>query len=332
MAGAGVPYLAEKLAAYETVEAVTGVNPADAVTGAVKKVAGAYTSGLRRGYNDLLAASEKFGRIDSPQRPRKRMRTYNKRRRFEPSMKRKSKSYQDQDDQGAGVNVVLGRLYNLKLPVPPINNNSAVNSSEGMTMLVRGWKLHRMFYYNKAITTGTQLLTWENVCIHYALIQWECPIEQADINNLLPKKFFRWTEVTGLGAGQKSIQFGKDEQSEDNMYPTQEDPWSFKLNHSSMNPDNGYRVIFHKKKVLRPRTGTINGMNNYSWRFNKYLKLNKVMETQDRDDREFKKPVLEVWWANTVTPLSHPTDTTAASHVDSIKTSKLHTCYFKDLD
>lgn len=258
----------------------------------------------------------------------RRSTTYKKRKttrtsRFQLSRQNTVPAYSVPPDTGVGADVQFGLLKNSELVAPDFNSNN-VGATDSLTCDVRGYKICREFYFNGFFANTTQLGPVE---VHYAIIQWKCPISQASVDALLPEKFFR--------ASYYNDKMGEDfglVGSPSNAYPLAGDPWLMKLNCLAMNPNNGYNIITHKKRVIAPiingdRPAGGKGYGGNCWKIDMWLPIGKKMELEDKNTARWKYPLYEVYWVNAINSMHHSSDT--ASQSGLIKTNVHNKVYYK---
>jgi hypothetical protein len=169
--------------------------------------------------------------------------------RFVPSRPNNIPSYSVGADTGLGLAMRMGLQYNDQLPVPEFDPNN-VSGRDSVHVNVKGYRICRTFY-----TTATSGGTGDcgPVEVNWALIQWECPISDSSVQTLLPQNFFRTSEFVDT----KSVKFGSGT-SDNDAYPLAGDPWTNKIICLPMNPDNGYKIITRRKRLILPRAGALN--------------------------------------------------------------------------
>lgn len=243
-------------------------------------------------------------------------------KRMEPSKKNVSECWNEISDEGDGSQVPIGQLipYNISAPV----FGDGPNRRERQTFFLKGFRICREFYYNR----NSSATNSRPIEIHYAIIQWKCPIDNDDVVapvNKLAKNFFRYNN----GNIDKSRDFGRPIAGQEHLaYTLAGDPWEMYLNCLKMNRNNGYRVLTHRRKVLNCVTSIAEAENRCVWKIDKYYRVNKWMETEDRDSIRYKNPMYEVYWCNYQTPYDFPSDPTAIT--DYIRTNKFHVHYYTE--
>jgi len=302
-----VPYTASSLAsalAAGAGAAMRDVEPDDVIR-AVRKIQGAYRR-TRRRYKAL--------------KPTPKKRKTGSTSRLQPDRPNTVPATSLPPDTGAGATLQEGVLYNDQLVAPTFNSNN-VGDTDTMTMHVKGYKICRHFYMaNRSLATTTDVGPAE---IHWALIQWKCPISSASVDSLLPLKFFRANYYND----KKAEVFGKIGSPSD-AYATPGDPWEMKLNCLAMNPNNGYNILQHRKKTLFPN---INGdfKRQDMWKIEYYQKIDRIMELEEKGNARFKYPIHEVWWYNAPSATYHSANTVNTNNI--VKTNVHNTCYFNSM-
>lgn len=244
------------------------------------------------------------------------------RKRMQPSSKSNSKAHQDTPVIGGeNQNFPMGSLQLQRMPEPPPPNDpAAFNARERANVFYKGYKICR--YFENTFNTSEHVYE-----VHHALVQWnnqrlnelldraaaESTIEnQVTLEDLVQERFFRdlsdqQTRATNFG-----------------QYVSG-DSWRMKMNCLPMNPDRGYRIIWHKKKTLFPRNVS-QSSRRYYWKIDKYIKVNKMMTFKDRDAVFSNTPMFEVYWYNQVTPTFFPAE---PQQVNAIRTIVMNKLYFK---
>jgi len=245
--------------------------------------------------------------------------------RFAPNRTATTPSYSVGADTGLGLACRMGLLQNEQMIVPEFSAEN-ISGRDSLVAFVKGYRICRDFH-----TTITAGGTGDcgPVEVHWALIQWKCPISDASVQTLLPQNFFRTSEFID----RKAVKFGEGASDVD-AYPVAGDPWTNKLNCLSMNPDNGYSIITHQKRTIHPRRSgqdvLPDGSSSSEWKIDYYQPINKFMETESRDIDRWKAPIYEVFWCNTINATQHPNSTTNGAFATFVRSNKYHTCYFEN--
>ena len=244
--------------------------------------------------------------------------------RMQPNSKAAGKQHMSNVAAGPGEFFGYGRLRATRVLDAPAGGGQVFNARDKAHVYYKGYRLCRTF---ENITQNADSAAIE---VHYALIQWSkgafaqfidaanvdqnITVTDEEIRNQLRKNFFRRTDgVTTRAAdfddyGQNSI-------------------WRHDLNCLPMNPANGFNIIFHKKRVLFPRSLN-NSSRRYYWKMEKYIPVKKRIQFRTPTDSSSLTPFYEIYWCNTVTPAGLPTADPGASA--RIRTFNTHTLYFKD--
>ena len=223
-----------------------------------------------------------------------------------------------------GNSVNLGVLEWELMPEPQANADARnFNVRDNANCFYKGYRICRLF------ECETQTSPIE---VHYAVIQFG------------PQVYERFTEDTSGFATEFKQKFFRDysDQSDRavdfNDYPaTGATLWDMRKNCAAMNPNRGYRIIFHKKRILHPRiaidnrTGAdvpVDGGRRYFWKIDKWLKIGKRHTFENRSTTRSNTPFMEVFWTNTVFGQDMPSSNPGS--VEAARTYRYHTLYFGD--
>lgn len=219
-----------------------------------------------------------------------------------------------------------GQLYVSLMPNPAAPSDaSSFNVREQANVFYKGYKLCR-YFENNFVTAP--------IVVSYAIIQWEDQVYDrilgnggTTIENAVKTNFFR--DRSGFADRQAAF-FDYNQ--------TGSTPWLMAKNCLSINPNRGFRIITHKKKVLYPRyprvdvseTGAsvFDGGRPWYWKIDRYLKVNKNLQFATRQIAHPNTPFMEIFWCNTLSPRDHPV--LGAGNLNGLVTYKTHQLYFSE--
>lgn len=255
---------------------------------------------------------------------RKRMSAHNTKRKRMISSFSVSKAAQQVPTTGIGDFINLGQLYFKLLNEPaPSSDGRDFNVRDNANVFYKGYKMCRLFQTTN-LTSPIEL--------HYALVQWEPQVyfrlqqQAGDLTLNIREEFFRAFDNVG------------DRHQNFTQYPTTGAAlWNMRLNCSAMNPNRGYRIIWHKKRVLYPRyplvdasgaNQAVDGGRRWYWKIDRYLKVNKNFTFRTREETVSNTPFMEMWWANTLVGQDMPASDPGSFEVG--RTYNSHTLYFRE--
>lgn len=220
------------------------------------------------------------------------------------------------------ISVPNGQLYTKAIPYPdPVGTANTVDARRGNAVYISGVKIDRTFS-NTDIETDAAL--WRGpIVVHWCLMQPKDLGLKLDVDKVsLPGRFFRdYSDKLDETANFTSIRTS--------------DPYfwdELKVN-GTLNPDNGYKIITHQKKILTSRVP-----GNYSqgmpktqnalphvWHIKRYYKYCKVADWQEATDVLPQRPLYEVWWWEWLDNINSSNSSILVTH-NNIKT------YYRNLD
>lgn len=244
--------------------------------------------------------------------------------RTQPNAQASGKQTQDLPDSGLGTFIPYGTLRQERVLDAPPSFDGSFNSRDKAHVYYSGYKLCRIF---ENITQGDDSAAIE---VHYALVQFSKQayahfldaanvdnngsVTDAELRNQFRQNFFRATNNVQTRAGPFN-DYGANS------------IWRQDMNCLPMNPANGYKIIFHKKRVLFPRNLN-NSSRKYYWKFDKFIPVKKRIEFRNRSDGPSLTPFYEIYWCNTLTPAGLPTNN--VNQGGRVRTVKTHKLYFRD--
>lgn len=259
-------------------------------------------------------------------------------------------------DAFMNFNCAMGRVYHKLLIEPrsadfnPTADSSTTyaNSSQvkrdGNAIFLHGFKINRTFHIQ---LEGRIPKT--NIMLNYAVIQWNHnaytnattapaydPSQQGEPRNNPLARFFR-DHTQGGNAYRDFTPY------------TATGVWNHEMNVLSMNPDEQYRIITHRRIILQPPTsvasgnvGISNGGNfesvksrwkgcSYEYNMNHYFKVYKTMSYDDVDSVVMDQPFAEIWWYNATHSEGKPTNVTLTPGY-YLQTFAKNSCYWSETD
>jgi len=223
-------------------------------------------------------------------------------KRTEPSVKETTRQHGSIPSNRNLLNIATLYFNVIEFPA----QGAVVGSRKGENLFLSGIKICESFINTGSIVPNIPLE------MHYAIIQLGCPND--DPLAFIKEKFFRQT------VGDKRYQAFND--------ATVGSDWSFAKNCLALNPDQ-FRVLCHWKKVLRQNGDTSNGFGTYMWKIDRYLKIKKWVAFDDADDQTPNKPIICVYWYNSVSGTDWETIDNVADY-PAVEHSSRNTVYFRD--
>jgi len=232
-----------------------------------------------------------------------------------PGARTRTKAYNPSPTTSA-TSLQLGKLLTNTLPYPLPSDTNVPNRRQEMAVLIKGWKLCRDIYYTAPRGQTGDIGPIE---VHYCLFQLKCPNPTPGSYTGIESEFFR--DNSG------GVNFSKDFDGY-----TDSSPWSMHFNCCPVNPNNDFKILMHKKKILYQRPPAEVGdaapdnARNY-WRIRKYMKVNRNTVFENDTSSEPKQPIFEALWVNTCNPSDFPSNPATWFGVSTVKH---HVVYFDD--
>lgn len=187
---------------------------------------------------------------------------------------------------------------------------TTINARQSFRTKLKGIKICHQF--NRYASAGGTDTPYE---VHWALCQMKQDTDSvSDILPYIRTEFFR--DTRSLNSRTRDFQDC-----------TAVSPYDYSYNCLHLNKDR-FNILSHKRRILNARDSNTSVNNSWTWKINKYFKINKQIEFTDMNDTFGKHPFFVVYWYNLVSSLDWPNAPADPRTINRLNVQYLYQTYY----